>query len=229
MNTFEGAYYTNLSYRPELNFFAFYSLACQDFPLDKIIRIEGVDGRNYETKEDAINDLSETYPEMERLHHCKWMGIGDVCVVAMWKKSLTQIYNDLSDTGIALYVIDDKLVRNLFWFFDELISHFNGRVDIVQLFSWENEDYPALPKVETTVHHNLYEGVVTCGDAGLLLSKAGIQNILDVYREHPDYFPETLFYHYREQFKNLYTVKKAYEWIGHRFIAKADSDREKLN
>ena len=68
MNTFEGAYYTNLSYRPERNFFAFYSLACQDFPLDKIRRLEGVDGRNYETKEDAVDDLSEIYPEMEKCY-----------------------------------------------------------------------------------------------------------------------------------------------------------------
>ena len=156
------------------------------------------------------------------------MGIGDVCVVAMWKKSLTQICNDLSDTGIALHIVDDKLVRNLFWFFEDLISHFNGCVDIVQLFSWQSKDYPALPNVESTVHRDLYEGVVTPGDAGLLLSKAGAQNILDIYREHPDYFPETLFYHYRERFKNLYTVTKSYEWIGHRFIAKGDSDRENV-
>lgn len=227
---FEGAYYTNLSHRTDRDYFMRKSLAGQDFPLDKIFRIEGVDASNFASIQEAISVLSETYPEMNQINPMGWTKKGDVCCIAAWKNALTRIYNELTEEGIALYLLDDKLVRNLFWFFEDLIASFRGNVDIVQLFSWDGgTERPKRVQIQSPIHRSLYVGVVYPGDAALLLSKRGAKNILDVYRERTSYFPETLFYDYSEKFQNFYTVTHSYEWIGHGFISHEDSDRVIMN
>ena len=207
------------------------SLAGQDFPLDKIFRIEGVDASKFASIQEAISVLSETYPEMGRLDPMGWTKKGDVCCIAAWKNALTRIYNELTEEGIALYLLDDKLVRNLFWFFEDLIKSFDENVDIVQLFSWTQPDYPKLIQdpEQSSIHKSLYVGVIYPGDAALLLSKRGAKNILDVYRERTSCFPETLFYDYPQEFQNFYTVVHSYEWVGHAFTSHEDSDRIIMN
>ena len=228
---FEGAYYTNLCFRKDRDYFMRRSLACQDFPPDKIFRIEGVDNRRFADKAAAVEVLSRTYPEIGQCLSVGWMGKGDVCCVAAWKNAVNRIYTDLTDEGIALYVLDDKLVRNLFWFFEDLISSFNNEVDIVQLFGWESEQFPRRVEspLDSEIHPSLYEGVIYAGDAGLLLSKGGAKTILDVYQDHSSCFPETLFYTQPDGFNNFYTVKDFYKWIGHCAMPGDLSDRELAN
>lgn len=215
---FEGVYYSNLDYRSDRNDFMIESLGNQGFPSDKIFRVEGVDASEFASVEEAISELSEIYPEintsLSRPDPSGFPGKGDICCMAVRKRVFTRIYEDLTDSGIALCVHDDVLVKKDFSFFENLVVDFDGRVDIVQLFSWTSwKGCPSLMKIPSSINDKFYTGVVFPGDKALLLSKRGCRNILDVYREHTNQFTETLFYFQPQRFHNFYTVTDSFEWV----------------
>lgn len=227
---FEGAYYTNLARRPFRDNFLRSSLLCQDFAPDKIFRIEGIDAAQFETDEEALEACVKLYPEMSQSDLLRkdpdgYPGKADICIIALWKNILTRIYTDLTDIGVALYLHDDILIRKAFWEFRNLIDCFNGNVDIVQLFDFEDPDFPSYPLIDSCICKDLLAGIVNPGDSALLLTKKGAKNMLDVSFEDSRVFPEMLFYYHLEKFQNLYTVRHSYLWTGGMPFEYSNSDR----